>query len=171
MSSPSRWLFSHPAGSPRLLDRSFHACCPQPPRKARRVLLPVASSPAFSGFILRGGLAAFDLLTRPNRVYFITAHVFAARVLASSITGTHARFGYMLNRQLHGELLSVHKISQAYPGIPRVSERSDLKHPPPKQVNLSASSPPIPCPPTHLIHSKKTETQNRSPCPVLVLVT
>src|SRR6202022_4308548 len=58
---------------------------------ARRVLLPVASSPAFSGFILRGGLAAFDLLTRPNRVYSITAHVFAARVLASSITGTHSR--------------------------------------------------------------------------------
>src|SRR6202171_6162096 len=103
MSSPSRWLFSHPAGSPRLLDRSFHACCPQPPRKARRVLLPVASSPAFSGFILRGGLATFDLLTRPNRVYSITAHVFAARVLASSITGTHSRLAtcrtgnYMVN--------------------------------------------------------------------------
>ena len=32
-------------------------------------------------------------------------------------------FGYMLNRQLYGELLSVHKISQAYPGTPRVSER------------------------------------------------
>ena len=81
--------------------------------------LPVTSSPAFSGFILRGGLAAFVLLTRPNRVYCVTAHVFAARVLASSITGTHARFGYMLNRQLHGELLSVHKINQAYPGTPR----------------------------------------------------
>ena len=67
------------------------------------MLLPVASSPAFSGFILRGGLAAFDLLTRPNRVYSITAHVFAARVLASSITGTHARLAtcrtgnYMVN--------------------------------------------------------------------------
>src|ERR1700738_2694479 len=32
-------------------------------------------------------------------------------------------FGYMQNRQLHGELLSVHKISQAYPGIPRVSKQ------------------------------------------------
>ena len=37
-------------------------------------------------------------------------------------------FGYMQNRQLHGELLSVHKINQAYPGLPRVSERSRL-HP------------------------------------------
>ena len=36
-------------------------------------------------------------------------------------------FGYMQNRQLHGELLSVHKISQAYPGIPRVSERFWLR--------------------------------------------
>src|SRR6202163_306645 len=32
-------------------------------------------------------------------------------------------FGYMLNKQLHGELLSVHKINQAYPGTPRVSKR------------------------------------------------
>ena len=29
---------------------------------------------------------------------------------------------YMLNRQLQGELLSVHEIGQAYPGAPRVSE-------------------------------------------------
>jgi hypothetical protein len=29
----------------------------------------------------------------------------------------------MLNRQLHGELLSVHKINQAFPGTPRVSKR------------------------------------------------
>src|ERR1017187_1827263 len=29
---------SLPVGPPRLLDRSFHARCPQPPRKARRVL-------------------------------------------------------------------------------------------------------------------------------------
>jgi len=29
----------------------------------------------------------------------------------------------MQNRQLHDELLSVHKISQDYPGVPRVSKR------------------------------------------------
>src|ERR1700681_1980125 len=64
---------------------------PNHPGNARRVRVPVPSSTAFSGLILRVGLAAFVLLTRPNRVYSITAHVFAARVLASSITGTHAR--------------------------------------------------------------------------------
>src|ERR1039457_5248425 len=40
----------HPAGPPRLLDRSVHARCPQPPRQAQRGL-PVASPPV-SGFIL-----------------------------------------------------------------------------------------------------------------------
>jgi hypothetical protein len=61
---------------------------PGRPGECKCLLLPHR---CFQGFILRGGLAAFVLLTRPNRVYSITAHVFAARVLASSITGTHAR--------------------------------------------------------------------------------
>ena len=110
------------AGSPRLLDRSFHARCPQPPRKARQVHLPVATPPAFSGFILRGGLAAFDLLTRPNRVHFR----YGSRVRLPSSHQFHywnpLPFGYMLNRQLHDELLAVHKIGQAFPGTPRVSK-------------------------------------------------
>ena len=110
------------AGSPRLLDRSFHARCPQPPRKARQVHLPVATPPAFSGFILRGGLAAFDLLTRPNRVHFR----YGSRVRLPSSPQFHywnpLPFGYMLNRQLHDELLAVHKIGQAFPGTPRVSK-------------------------------------------------
>ena len=40
-----------PGGSPRFLCRSLHARCPLPPRGARRLLLPVASSPV-PGFII-----------------------------------------------------------------------------------------------------------------------
>ena len=46
--------------------------------------LPVASL-AVSGFVLRGGLATLTLLTRPNRVYSITARVFAYRVSPSRL--------------------------------------------------------------------------------------
>src|SRR5664280_3577085 len=60
---------SHPAGPPRLLDRSFHARCPQPPRKVRWLPSPVASPAVLSGFILFGGLATFVFLSRPNRVH------------------------------------------------------------------------------------------------------
>ena len=95
------------------------------PNHPRRVHLPVASSPAFTGFILRGRLAAFDLLTRPNRVhlrYGSRAHLPSSRQFHY---WNPRSFGYMQNRQLHGELLSVHKISQAFPGVPRVSKRSE----------------------------------------------
>src|ERR1700757_3557483 len=59
---------SHPTGPPRLLGCSFHARCPQPPRKVRWLPMPVAS-PAASGFISVGRLATFVFLSRPNRVH------------------------------------------------------------------------------------------------------
>ena len=59
---------SHPVGPPRLLGCSFHARCPQLPREARWLPLPVASPPV-AGFILVGGLTASTFLTRPNRVH------------------------------------------------------------------------------------------------------
>ena len=43
-------------GPPRFLDRSIHARCPLSPRAARRLLVPVASSPV-PGFIIFGRLA------------------------------------------------------------------------------------------------------------------
>ena len=43
-------------GPPRFLDRSIHARCPLSPRAARRLLIPVASSPV-PGFIIFGRLA------------------------------------------------------------------------------------------------------------------
>ena len=71
MSSRRAWLAfaRHRAGPPRLLDGSFHARCPQPPRKVPWLLLPVASPRVLSGFILVGGLAPFVFLSRPNRVH------------------------------------------------------------------------------------------------------
>jgi len=87
MSSPWRWWSSHrPTGSPRLLDCSIHARCPQPPRKVRWLLLPVSSPPVCSGFILVGGLATFVFLSRPNRVYLR----YGSRVCLPSRSGLFA---------------------------------------------------------------------------------
>src|SRR3989442_542095 len=59
----------HETGSPGFRDRSLHARCPLSPRKARRVPLPIASTP-IQGFTIFGRLAAFTRLTRPKRVRF-----------------------------------------------------------------------------------------------------
>src|ERR1017187_142523 len=90
-------LCSHPVGPPRLLDRSFPARCPQPPRKVRRLRAPVASPPV-SGFILVGGLATFVFLSRPNRVHLR----YGSRVRLPSPLAHRwnpRSFGYTLNRQ------------------------------------------------------------------------
>ena len=91
---------SPPAGSPRFLDCSFPARCPQPPRKARRVLLLVTSSP-MAGFSISGRLAAFNSVTRPNRV----CHHCGSQVC---LTGFHQtdysgplRFDYMYGRAIY----------------------------------------------------------------------
>jgi len=56
-------------GPPRLLGRSFHARCPQPPRKVQWLLAPVASPPVCLASSKSGGLATFVFLSRPNRVH------------------------------------------------------------------------------------------------------
>src|ERR1043166_8140523 len=52
---------------PRLLERSIHARCLQPPRKVGCLLAPLASPSVWSGFILVGGLAP-SFSSRLNRV-------------------------------------------------------------------------------------------------------
>ena len=63
-------------------------------------------------------------VTRPIRVhaYGITARRFAARGFVTGITPDHARLATCRTGNLHGELLSVHKIRQAYPGTPEDAE-------------------------------------------------
>ena len=58
-----RWplLADHQGGSPRFLCRSFLARRPQPPRRAQRLLAPIAS-PSVAGFVRSGSLAALSLL-------------------------------------------------------------------------------------------------------------
>src|SRR6266568_2105002 len=48
------------AGSPRFLGRSFHARCPLPPRRVRRLHSPVASPPV-AGFVIFGSFATLTL--------------------------------------------------------------------------------------------------------------
>ena len=118
----TRWLCASQEGLPgSSTDLSTRAAPNRPGRPAG--CLPVASPPV-SGFILVGGLATFVFLSRPNRVHLR----YGSRVCPSNaspdgflhpaLVRLHVRTG-----NLHGELLSVHKISQAYPGVPTVRER------------------------------------------------
>jgi hypothetical protein len=88
----------HPAGSPRFLDCSFPARCPQPPRKARLVLSLVASQP-MTGFINSGRLAAFACVTRPNRVRLCYGSQVCLPGFHRTDYSIPLRFSYMLNEQ------------------------------------------------------------------------
>jgi len=112
----------HPGGLPRLLGWSFHARCPQPPRKARRVLACCFPT----GFRLhpsrRTGHLRFPIEAESGSLALRLAcspiPSSPDRCLHPTLAGLHVRTG-----NLHGELLSVHKISQAYPGVPTARER------------------------------------------------
>ena len=58
---------THMAGSPRSINQSFGARCPQSPRQVRWLLMLVASPP-MAGFSNSGRLATCIGVTRPNRV-------------------------------------------------------------------------------------------------------
>src|ERR1700689_4202269 len=100
--------------------RALSPTTPEGPASALACCFPTG----IAGFILPGGLAAFSLLTRPNRVHL----PYGSPVRLPSSRPLHywgsRSFGSMQNRPLHGELLSAHKINQAYPGVPRLSKRS-----------------------------------------------
>ena len=122
----ARWLCATQEGFPgSSADLSTRAAPIHPGRPGE--CLPVASPPV-SGFILVGGLATFVFLSRPNRVHLRCGsrvrpcHASPDRFLHPALAGLHVRTG-----NLHGELLSVHKINQAYPGVPTVREWSFSK--------------------------------------------
>ena len=58
---------THMAGSPRSINQSFGARCPQSPRQVRWLLMLVASPP-MAGFSNSGRLATCIGVMRPNRV-------------------------------------------------------------------------------------------------------
>jgi hypothetical protein len=122
-----RWAFRPPCRVSQALKR-----------EAPRLLFPRALSPTtpegpmaafaccfatgLSGFILVGGLATFVFLSRPNRVHLRCGsrvrpcQASPDRFLHPALAGLHVRTG-----NLHGELLSVHKIK------PGLSWRTDRK--------------------------------------------
>ena len=106
------------AGPPRFLDRSVRARRPQSPRRARRLLVPVASSPTQAsphpeGWPLSTGV------TRPNRVRFrYGSRVCLARLRTSRIAPARARVATCVTGRSHGNHLSGRKIGQACPGAP-----------------------------------------------------
>ncbi len=82
---------------------------------------PIASSSAL-GFTIFGSLAALTCVTRPKQVRFrYGSHLRRPRLRQPDRSDPRS-FGYVSNEQLHGELLSVHKVSQAYPGAPKGAE-------------------------------------------------
>ena len=114
------WLscLSHSAGLPRFLDRSIHARCPQPPRKAQRVhayWFPVDDrlhpSRRTGHFQIPNEAESGSLALRLTCLPIPRLHQMDCSHLV--LAGLHVRTG-----NLHGEHLPVHKISQAYPGAP-----------------------------------------------------
>jgi hypothetical protein len=124
---PAPWVElppPRPVGSPRFLSRSVPARRLLPPRKVRRVLLPVAS-PSMSGFT---ALRRAGHLRLPNEAEMSSLTLrltssplqgFARKVAPPRACRATCRAG-----NLQGELLSVHKISQACPGATEVVQKA-----------------------------------------------
>ena len=117
------WLscLSHSAGLPRFLDRSIHARCPQPPRKAQRVhayWFPVDDrlhpSRRTGHFQIPNEAESGSLALRLTCLPIPRLHQMDCSHLA--LAGLHVRTG-----NLHGEHLSS---SQDQPGL---SWRTDRK--------------------------------------------
>ena len=111
----------HWAGSPRFLDRSVGARCPHPPRRVRRVRLPVATSPVLASASL-GAWPLSPSVTRPNRVRLrYGSRLRRARLRPPDCSDARS-LGYMSTGNSHGDLLSGHKIGQAWPGAPKTAK-------------------------------------------------
>ena len=90
---------THMSGSPRSINQSFGARCPQSPRQARWLLMLVASPP-MAGFSISGRLATCIGVTRPNRVHLrYGSHLHLRRLRRSDYSDlTHTTL-----RRLHVE--------------------------------------------------------------------
>ena len=89
--------------------RSFGTRRPLSPRRARPVLVPVATR-SMSGFTQSGRLATLSLCNEAETGSLLAARTFASRGFAPRITPTHARSATCRTGNSHGKLLSAHKI-------------------------------------------------------------
>jgi len=110
-------------GSPRFLDRSVLARRLLPPRKIRWVLAPVASPsiPGFTTLWRAGHLPLHNGAEMSSLTLRLTSSPLQG--CASEIALTGACRATCRTGNLQGELLSVHKISQACPGTPQERKR------------------------------------------------
>ena len=119
MSSPKPlWLGPLPVGPPRFLDQSVSTRRPLSPRKARQLHTTVASLPAL-GFTYPGRMATFSKFNEAE-TGSLALRLALSPLEASPdrVTPSHARSATCQTDNLQGELLSVHKIDQAWPGTP-----------------------------------------------------
>ncbi|MBW2306335.1 MAG: hypothetical protein JRG73_05300, partial [Deltaproteobacteria bacterium] len=83
---------------------------------ARRLHMPVAP-PTAPGFTTPGRMATLTGLTRPKRVLLrYGSHSRRIEAPPDRVTPSRARWATCQTGNLHGELLSVRKIDQAWPG-------------------------------------------------------
>ena len=118
---PRRWISQVP-------DLTFGVRCPQPPREARRLNVPVATSPVTGRpFFGRKATSIFcneaesgSLALRPTPS------------VTRASTGELPRFAAWLptcrTSNLHGQHLSVDESSQAWPDAPKTQRRKALDH-------------------------------------------
>jgi hypothetical protein len=115
------WLGPRPVGPPRFLSQSVSTRHPLSPRKARQLHTPVASLPTL-GFTYPGRMATFEKFNEAE-VGSLALRLALSPLKASPdrVTPSHARSATCQTGNLQGELLSVHKIDQAWPGAPGLS--------------------------------------------------
>ena len=136
ISSPkTSWLGPLPAGPPRFLDQSVSTRRPLSPRGARQLHTSVASLPTM-GFTYPGRMAT------PRKFNEAETGSLALRLALSPheaspdrVTPSHARSATCQTGNLQGELLSVHKIDQAWPGTPGFTGSSGYKGLRPKDIS------------------------------------
>ena len=84
--------------------------------------------PPIAGFITLGRLATSNSVTRPNRVRSLRLAGLLPRFPPTGLLRPAPVPLQARTSNLHGELLSVHKISQAYPGVPKPQRRVKPQH-------------------------------------------
>jgi len=111
-------LGPHPAGPPRFLDQSVSTRRPLSPREARQLHASVTSLPAL-GFAYPGRMATSTKFNEAETGSLALRLALSPHEASPDrVTPSHARSATCQTDNLQGELLSVHKTDQAWPGAP-----------------------------------------------------
>jgi hypothetical protein len=116
---------THERRTTQVPDLTFGARCPQPPRKARRLNVPVATPPVTDRPYF-GRKATSLFVTRPNRVQCLRPTPSASRASTSGSPRAAAWSPTCRTGNLHGQHLTVNESSQAWPDAPKTQRRKGV---------------------------------------------